>query len=475
MRMPRYLTLRVAACLSVALLSPGCSSDARARTALGEYQAAAASNNLSGARRALLELVRIKDDVPEYWVELGKLQASMGNYNDAYYAFIRAYELDRSNVDILRAVVQLAMRSGDFAMAQSHAQELEVLSPGDPWVKLTNGWSAFTQSHYDQALDAADTILANSPYDPAAIVLKARSLVAMNREAEAMDLLIKQLKAQPSDTSSRVMLAKIYLKQENWPKVVEVGGPLLQANQNDQNSALMLIEAALRSGNAAAARQTSLKVLTPSADPALIASVLDLWANYWPAAQRAQDARALAEHASGPAQKLTYASFLSRIGSPADGIRLSAPYAGVPVNAGNAEANAVLGDAWSRAGNIGAAKSRLDEVIAFDPGNATALRGRAELELRSGNAEMAIVDAQKLVTVLPTSDRDRLLLARSYAAAGKKDWANRTLWTAFQDIPADYPIYVALLQVRKGDVEATHDLQEEFDRQREASVFRGLL
>jgi tetratricopeptide (TPR) repeat protein len=200
-----------------------------------------------------------------------------------------------------------------------------------------------------------------------------------------------------------------------------------------------------------------------------------LWANYWPSAQRAQDARALAASASGLAQKLVYASFLSRVGSPADGIRLSAPYAGVPVNAGNVEANAVLGDAWSRAGNIGAAKSRLDEVIAFDPGNATALRGRAELELRSGNAEMAIVDAQKLVTVLPTSDRDRLLLARSYAAAGKKDWANRTLWTAFQDIPADYPIYVALLQVRKGDVEATHDLREEFDRQREASVFRGLL
>ena len=66
MRMPRHLTLRVAACLSVALLSPGCSSDARARTALGEYQAAAAANDLSGARRALLQLVRIKDDVPEY-------------------------------------------------------------------------------------------------------------------------------------------------------------------------------------------------------------------------------------------------------------------------------------------------------------------------------------------------------------------------------------------------------------------------
>jgi predicted Zn-dependent protease len=145
------------------------------------------------------------------------------------------------------------------------------------------------------------------------------------------------------------------------------------------------------------------------------------------------------------------------------------------VDAGNAEANAVLADAWSRSGNIGPAKSRFDAVIAFDPGNATALRGRAELELRTGSAAAAIVDAQKLVTVLPTSDRDRLLLVKSYAAAGKKDWADRTLWTAFQEIPADDLIYAALQQTRKGDMEATRDLQGEFDRQRDSKVFRGLL
>jgi tetratricopeptide (TPR) repeat protein len=271
------------------------------------------------------------------------------------------------------------------------------------------------------------------------------------------------------------MLARIYVKQENWPKVVEVSGPLVQANQNDQTSALMLIEGALRSGNVAAARQTSMSVLTPNADPSFISSVLDLWANYWPSAQRVQDARALAERSPGMGQKLVYASFLSRVGSPADGARLSAPFAGLPVNAGNAEANAVLGDAWSRGGNIGAAKSRLDAVISYDPGNATALRSRAELALRTGNAPAAIVDAQKLVSVLPNSDRDRLLLAKAYTAAGKKDWADRTLWSAFQDIPADDLIYAALQQTRKGNMEATRDLQEEFDRQRDSRVFRGLL
>ena len=131
--------------------------------------------------------------------------------------------------------------------------------------------------------------------------------------------------------------------------------------------------------------------------------------------------------------------------------------------------------ACARSNSLGQAKSRFDAVIAFDPGNSTALRGRAELEIRTGNAAAAVVDAQKLVTVLPTSTDARLLLARCYSAAGDKAWVARTLWTAFEAIPADEKIYAALGATRKGDLEATRDLQEEFDRQRSAKVTRGLL
>jgi predicted Zn-dependent protease len=476
MPLPTHLILRVAACLSAVTLMAGCSSsDARARDALSDYQTASAANDPIGARKALMKLVRAKDDVPDYWVELGKLQVSMGSYNDAYYAFTRAYELDRNNVDILHAVTELALRSGDIALAQSHARELEVISPGDPWVKLTNGWAAFTESHFDQAMTIADSILANAPYDPAGTVLKARALLSLNRQHEAMDLLNKEMQAQPMDVSSRQLLAKIYVQQNNWGKVVEVAKPLIQANPVDQESALLLIEAALRAGNFAVARQASARILAPNSEPTTISSVLDLWANYWPSNQRIQDARALASKAAGRDQKLVYAAFLSRAGDPTAAIAISTPDAGLPLRAENSEANAVLADAWSRSGNMSAAKSRFDAVIAFDPGNATALRGRAELELRTGNAAAAIMDAQKLTTVLPNSSRDRLLLARCYSAAGNKAWVDRTLWSAFQAIPADENIYAALQLTRKGNNDATRELQEEFDRQRNAKIYQGLL
>src|SRR6185295_18241043 len=99
---PPHLILRIAACLSASCLVAACSSaESRAQDALAAYQVASAANDVAGARKALRQLVRAKEDVPDYWIELGKLEASVGSYGDASYAFTRAYELDRSNPDLL--------------------------------------------------------------------------------------------------------------------------------------------------------------------------------------------------------------------------------------------------------------------------------------------------------------------------------------------------------------------------------------
>lgn len=474
--LPNYLSLRVAACLSVAFLGAGCSSsDARARDALSDYQAAAAANNIYAERQALLKLVQAKDDVADYWVELGKLDASTGDYSAAYYAFTRAYELDRSNVDVLRAVTQLALRAGDLASAKSHAEELSIVSPGDPLTKITTGWAAITESNFDKALVASDAILATSPSDPSGTVLKARALLGLNRRPEATELLVKQTQAQPSDAGSLQLLARIYERNGDWEDAVGVAQRLAKISPADQNNGLLLAQAAFRSGNIEAGREASRSLLKPNADPSLIDSVLDLWSNYWPSPQRVQEAVAYANAAEGLAQKVKYAGFLNRIDRPAEAVPIVAGSAKSPIDANNAEPNAVLAEAWSHLGNYAPAKSRFDAILAFDPGNATALRGRAELALRMGHSADAVTDAQKLVTVLPGSARDRLLLARSYAAAGNSPWVNRTLWTAFQDIPGDETIFAALATTRRGDPDAIRHLQEEFDRQREAKVGRGVI
>ncbi len=473
---PLHLILRLAACLSVSFALAGCgTSDSRAKHALEDYQAATASNDLAGARKALLELVSAKEDVPDYWVELGKLQASTGSYSDAYYAFTRAYELNRTDPNILSAITELALRSGDLGGAEKHARELEIVSPGNPWIKVTDGWAAIKELRFEDALTTSDQMLANLPNNPGAIVLKSRALMGLKRDDEAEFLLSKQVQSQPSDVDSGQMLAGFYVRREQWVQAAQTLRGIASQMPNDTRTALMLAEAAFRSGNAGEGRSVSARLLKPNADPDLIASVLNLWERYWPSPQRVQDARQLANSAAGLPQKLIYASFLNRMGAAPDGAHLIEKSATLPIDAKNAEANAVFADALWRAGKLGEAKNRLDAVIAYDPGNSTALRARSELYLKTGNSKAALIDAQKLVTVLPNDPDDRLLLARCYMAAGNKRWADRTLWTAFQDIPADERLYAALKLTRNGDSEATRDLQEEFDRQRDAKLNRGII
>jgi tetratricopeptide (TPR) repeat protein len=476
MHLPRHSILRALAWLSAAIAVAGCSSsDSRARAALGDYQTATAANDLPAARRALLELVLAKDDVAEYWVELGKVQAAMGSYNDAYYAFTRAYELNRSDPSLVRALTELALRSGDLTQARARAAELEIVSPGDPWVKLVEGWGAYSELHFDEALAISDSLLASTPFDPTATALKARALFSMHRENDAVDLLNKQIQAQPSDAASMALLAKIYEREDSWTKVAELAQRIVALSPTDQENSLLLIEAAFRSGQAELGRKASFRLLQPGAEAATVTKVLELWREYWPSPQRIADGRRLAAATAGLKQRLAYAEFLTRSGDPADAIGVASSAAGLPVRAETAEANAVLADALSRSGNLAAAKVRFDAVLAFDPGNAMALRGRSELALRTGNAAAAVVDAQKLVTVLPDSADSRLLLARSFLAAGDRPWMERTLWSAFQDIPGDEHIFAALQSTRKGDRDAVEELNAEFARQRDNQLNRGML
>jgi len=51
----------------------------------------------------------------------------------------------------------------------------------------------------------------------------------------------------------------------------------------------------------------------------------------------------------------------------------------------------------------------------------------------------------------------------------------RTLWTAFQDIPANGHILAALQSTKKGDRDQLANLMSEFGRQRDSQLNRGLM
>jgi predicted Zn-dependent protease len=134
-----------------------------------------------------------------------------------------------------------------------------------------------------------------------------------------------------------------------------------------------------------------------------------------------------------------------------------------------------VAEGLARAGRTATSGALLDAVLSYDSGNAIALRSRAELRLRSGRLTDAIADAEKLVSVLPKSARDRLLLAQCYSRAGNEALAKRTLWDGFHAIPGNEVLFEALRKRTQGDAYALASLSKEYTQQRNAELYRNFL
>jgi predicted Zn-dependent protease len=140
-------------------------------------------------------------------------------------------------------------------------------------------------------------------------------------------------------------------------------------------------------------------------------------------------------------------------------------------------ANAVIADYLALTGRASEAKQLFDSILKMEPDHVTALRGRINLEIRTGQAKAAIIDAQRLVSVAPQSARDRILLANAYAAAGDGRQLDRTLWNAFHEIPANFELYEALrahVSSTQGP-EAQQRVEAEFQQQRDVSLSRTFI
>ena len=476
-RQDTLFAIRFGAFAAIALLLAGCgSAEYRARQAFRDYQAADAAGDLHASRVALLHLVAARDDVPEYWEDLGKVQLQLGSYSDAYYAYTRAHELDQSNVAILGTLAQLALLSGNLDAAEEKAHELELVAPDHPAVNLTFGYLALRRSNLDEAERRTDLLLRVDPYNSGAKLLKSRILLQRDQPKAAVALLDEQVRVNPRDAGSLKALALLQEDQGNWPAVATAASQMVQLNAKDHDAALLFIEANFKANNIAAALQASRSLLTPAAPGDLVDAVLTLWSDQWRGEASIEEARRLVRSAS-PEQRLAYASFFNRAGSPEDAALLLGSAPRLPVSRANASTNAIFADSLALRGRVADAKRLFDAVLAEEPDHVYALRGRTRLQLQTKAYVPAIHDAQRLVSILPQSASDRLLLAQAYAEAGDQRQLDRTLWDAFHDIPADKHLFAALRTHvgKSGDADAVNRVGKEFLQQRDVALAREFI
>ena len=472
MNIPSKNLLNMALCLCGTLFIGGCDSRAsRSQKAFDQYQAASASGNLIEIRNALLKLTAANEDSAPYWIELGKIQYQLGAIGAAFDAFSRANELNRSDPEALRFLTQIAIQSGALEIAEARANDLDLVAPGDPVVKLTKGLIALRRSDFDQASRLADEILGRAPSDTNALILKSRALVGLGKPADAVALLEAQMVRQPRDVDSLRALMTLHRRAERWAVVSQVGQRVLAFRPGDFQTAARTIEAALRSNQPDVARSVSMAVLKPDTPPAIIADLLNLWSAYWAGPEPLALARRLGA-AAGPGQRVAYARYLIRSGDAESARALLQDQAGNAPAPATLDALAVYAESLPPLGRGGEARTRLQAILDIDQTNVDALRAMAELLLASGDKAQALNYARRLVTVDATTPQSRFVLARVFDVSGDHDSARRSLWDAFHEITASEQIYRALRASLGSDSDAVSRLDHEYADQRDRQLMQ---
>ena len=473
MNVPPKALSRAVLGLALALFLAACDTRAsRSQAAFNKYQAASNAGDLVAARRALLELVAADEDVPSYWLELGKVQVRLGDYPQAFYAFTRANELNRGDPEAVRYLAQIAVQSGDLQEAAAQAARLDLLAPGDPMVKLTNGMVSLQRKNYGEAARQADEILAQAPLDPNAKVLKARALVGLGQAPAAIALLKDQVQRQPQDAGSMRALFNLQRGTGDWTALLATGRAFLALVPRDSAIGLMTIDAAFKTNDIAAARAVSLALLKPDASPDLINSVLEMWRAQWKSPDAIALARTLAGK-SGAAQQIAYGHYFNLSGAAATTVSMLGGVASGKTRPNNADAQAIYYEALAAQGRRDEARAGLEAVLLVDQENDLALGALTPLLLQMGDKPRALNMARKLVAVAPKSVAGRLILAKSYDTSGDRDAAIRTLWEALHDIPGEETIYTLLRSYLPAD--DAHRLDGEFADQVQRKVMRDSL
>ena len=421
-------------------------------------------------------LVAADDTNPSYWAELGRVQIQLAAYSDAYYAYSRSWELDRSNPQALSTLTQLALLSGNVDVAEDHARQLELLSPGHPAIRLTYGYVALKRGSLDEADRQVGLLLQEFPREPSGNLLKARIFLARGKTDEAIKVLEEQTRSAPRDIGSWKGLIALYERDRNWTAVTQAASELASIHPKDADNRYTAIDAALRANKTEVALRVSQPFLAPDAPSDRLGEVLNIWADRWKGPEAVSQVRRLASNA-GPDQALAYATYFNAAGHPEDAAALLGGAPRLPLHPSNLSLNALIAESLALRGQNTEAKELFDGILEREPDHVYALRGRINLEIRTRAAKAAIIDAQRLVSVLPKSARDRLLLARAYAASGDARQVDRTLWDAFHEIPANLLLYETLRAhvQRTGGDEATARVDAEFRQQQETALSRAFI
>ncbi|HEV2488870.1 MAG TPA: tetratricopeptide repeat protein [Candidatus Acidoferrales bacterium] len=273
---PKNLTLQQK--MEDIYLSTGKTEAAAAMDAVVMKQAPNDSTNKINHGRLLMVQGKFQDAV----TSLQKTVADEASSNEAHYYLGMAYwkngNTDQANAEFqnalqispglavaLRALTQLNLSQGHYAVAQIYAQELLQENPADPMNRLLLGETLLPQGKNKDAEEQFLAAKQSAPNSPAAYVDLGYLYQLEQRFPDAEKAYQTALKLAPNDTSALDQYVGLLASRGDVPKAVAIAQQFIAMNPKDAHAHLTLsgIQLQVKNYTAASAEAEQATQLDP--------------------------------------------------------------------------------------------------------------------------------------------------------------------------------------------------------------------
>lgn len=398
--------------LAALTLNAACvSKDRRAEAAAAQADADFQQGRYTSARQAIRQAITARDDVSEYWLLLARIDVTLQDYSGAFDAYQNVLQFDRSNVEALRQLCQLALTVRQPDKIDKYADQLLLLNPQDPMPLIAKGGAALQRADATTALKFAERVLAVNPKDVGALVLRGQILAFQQDYKGASELIETSLDPAGDQTSRLTFLRDLYPRTGNLEGYARAVRKLAQLHPADSDMQVALADLLYQTGHPDEALTVLRRImLRHSTDIGLASSVVELWL------EQGGDALTVAQILSGKSlpieMQAAFAQFANETGRPQLAVAIlgDAVVAGDPTPE-NSDAKSAFAFASGLNGNRRNGLAQLEKILAVDQRQPRALLARARLRAIAGNTVGALSDARQVVADDPRNITARIALS----------------------------------------------------------------
>jgi Tfp pilus assembly protein PilF len=388
-----------------------------------------------GALDAISRAITKDENEPRRWLKLAKVQDMLNRPTAAAVSYQRALDLEPSNIEALENLAVLSVRGGQFDLAKRYVDPLLLLNPNDLAGLLTSGAIAMNEKRFADAEAFATKIIAGAPALEEGHILRARILELTGRPNEASKLLEERQTIDPGNPDLPRELLNMYRRRGDRKGIRRTAILLHTKFPDNPSYALESARAYSAMGREDDARGIMAKLSHEYAgNVSVMMAIAGLWRDMEPHDVAATQISAMAS-GSPPHIRAALADLLTSINEPARAAVALAFVANQPVSVDNIDTQASYARAIYALGRTRETESKVNDLLAFDETNPTALLLRARLELARGNFQKAATDAGVVASDDDANEEAALLLASIYAAQGNPLLAAKAYGSARNKFP----------------------------------------